>query len=411
MPWYTVLTIFITAVISLLLGYQLIIGFFAFFAYRPVGPADRNLRFALVISARNEETVIGHLLDSLAAQAYPRDAYTVFVIADNCTDRTGDVAAAKGATVYSRQDLQKIGKGFALGWFFRQFLPFYRDQYDAVAVFDADNLVDPGFLAEMNRQLCAGQVAAMGYRDSKNPCDNIVSATTAISFWFVARFYDQPRHRLQLMIPAGGTGYVFRIGLLTDGWQTRTISEDMEFTLFLAMKGQRLGYAPEARFYDEQPTNLFVSLRQRFRWAVGCYQNLRIYLPALLGKFKSQPFFLILDTVIFMIIQPGFGLQLLITSVCLAGALLDQPANAWFNLLQPLLYSSLIGLGGMYIQTVLVLALEKKFSWRILPGALLFPAFLVSNALIYLLAAFKRQVTWHPIAHKRDIDLAQINRQ
>lgn len=110
---------------------------------RPVRE-ERRLRFAVVVCARNEQAVIGSLIDSLMAQRYPRDCFSVFVVADNCTDGTAAEAARHGALVYEREDAQRVGKGCALSWAFDKLREDYGDRFDAAAVFDADNLVDPG---------------------------------------------------------------------------------------------------------------------------------------------------------------------------------------------------------------------------------------------------------------------------
>jgi len=411
MPWYSLVTIAVSAAMSVLMLYQIVIGVFSLRKPRQIKPGSYIHRFALVVSARNEELVIGNLIDSLIAQDYPRESYDIFVIADNCSDHTGAAAEAKGARVFVRNDTQHVGKGFALGWFFQHFLNQYRGQYEAIAIFDADNLVDRGFLVEMNAQLCAGEVAVMGYRDSKNPYDNIVSATLSMSFWFVSRFYLYPRYQLGLTSPASGTGYVFLAKLIDQGWHTGTICEDLEFTLQLALQGERIGYTSFARFYDEQPVNLKISLIQRFRWAVGCYQNVRRYAVPLMHKKPVSSVRIRYDMLIYLLFQPACSLQLLVTIVNIVCILLVHPFHQWYAWLYPLLVPSVIGLAGMYLQTVLILSFEHKWSWRILPGALVFPFFLVSNAFVYLLAMFRRTVFWHPIVHKRSMDMNQLNRK
>jgi len=194
-----------TTVMGAFLAYQVFLALFSMKKPARLPESNRIHRFALVIAARNEEAVIGNLIDSLNQQQYPREAFDVFVIADNCTDMTGEVARRLGARVYARHDRQHIGKGYALNWFFDRFLDEYGTTYDAVGVFDADNLVDGGFLAEMNRHLCVGEVAVMGYRDSKNPHDNWVSAACSISFWLTSRLYNVARTRLGLSVMASGT--------------------------------------------------------------------------------------------------------------------------------------------------------------------------------------------------------------
>lgn len=128
------------------------------FVYIPVAllrrrkrlPAAAPHRFAVLIAARNEETVIGDLLDSLHAQDYDMSLITVFVIADNCTDRTAAIASEKGAVVYTRQNKQAVGKGYALEALLAHIKSDYPDGYDAYLVFDADNLLAPDFLTRMN---------------------------------------------------------------------------------------------------------------------------------------------------------------------------------------------------------------------------------------------------------------------
>ena len=71
-------------------------------------------RFAVLICARNEREVIPDLLQSLRDQTYDRRLFTVFVMADNCTDDTAEVARREGAVVYTRQDAVRVGKGYAL---------------------------------------------------------------------------------------------------------------------------------------------------------------------------------------------------------------------------------------------------------------------------------------------------------
>ena len=62
----------------------------------------KNHKFALLIAARNEENVIGNLLDSIKLQKYPKELIDIFVVADNCTDSTADIARKKGTIVFER---------------------------------------------------------------------------------------------------------------------------------------------------------------------------------------------------------------------------------------------------------------------------------------------------------------------
>ena len=172
----------------------------------------------------------------------------------------------------------------------------------------------------------------MGYRDSKNPYDTWVTASTSISFWFLSRFCNLPRERLGLSVMAGGTGYVFLTSLIADGWHTQTISEDLEFSLQLIARGQRVGYTPFARIYDEQPPALSTLLRQRHRWSVGTYQNIRLALPSLFRGLQTRAWPLILDALVNMLFMPLCAIQLILSMLNLAGQVALSPVSHWQGL-------------------------------------------------------------------------------
>ena len=112
--------------------------------------------FAIIVCAHNEEAVVGQLVENLKILDYPKDLYDIFVVADNCTDHTADIARAAGANVHERFNTEEVGKGFAMGWMFDRVFEMDR-KYDAFVIFDADNLVHPQFLLEMNDHLEKGE--------------------------------------------------------------------------------------------------------------------------------------------------------------------------------------------------------------------------------------------------------------
>ena len=117
---------------------------------------SRLHRFAVIVSARNEEGVIGELLESLNRQNYPKELLDLYVVADNCTDDTAGAARRAGAFVYERFDQVHKGKGYAMDYLFRRLKEEGKDCYDGYFVFDADNLVDANFVAEMKRKMSLG---------------------------------------------------------------------------------------------------------------------------------------------------------------------------------------------------------------------------------------------------------------
>ena len=131
---------------------------------------NKDHKFMAIIPAHNEEAVVGNLIESLKNQNYNKELYDIYVIADNCTDNTAQIARDKGAIVYQRFDPTRKTKGYALNWFLQQKIEEDAD-YDAFFVFDADNIVDKNFIKNMNKKLCQGEDVVQGYRDIKNPTD------------------------------------------------------------------------------------------------------------------------------------------------------------------------------------------------------------------------------------------------
>ena len=229
---------------------------------------NKKHRFIIALPANNEETVIGNLIKSLQMQDYDKDLFDIYVIADNCTDNTAKIARENGAIVYERFDETKKTKGYALNWFLSK-MKIKKDDYDALLVFDADNIVDKNFLNVMNKKLCQGEVLVQGYRDIKNPTDTWVSGGYAIFYWTMNRLYHLARYNMGLSPLINGTAFMVKWDMLIDeGWNTKTLTEDIEFALINISKGVKLGWAKDAIVYDEQPLTFKQSWKQRERWSV-----------------------------------------------------------------------------------------------------------------------------------------------
>ncbi len=245
-------------------------------------------RFALVIPAHNEELVIAHIIESLKRQNYPKHLFDIFVVADNCTDKTAEIAKKCGAIVYERFNEHERGKGYALEWIFEKI--FSMDtKYDAVGVFDADNLVSANFLLEMNKQLCKGHKIVQGYIDSKNPFDSWITCSYSIAFWLSNRIFQLPRYYLGLSCGLCGTGFCIDVDVLKKiGWGATCLTEDLEFTMKLALNGMKVSWAHNAVIYDEKPITLKQSWNQRKRWMQGHADVASRYLGPLFAKaFKN----------------------------------------------------------------------------------------------------------------------------
>ncbi|MBQ1900825.1 MAG: glycosyltransferase, partial [Erysipelotrichaceae bacterium] len=207
---------------------------------------------AILICARNEENVIADLLESIQAQAYPKEHFHTFVMADNCNDRTARIAEENGATVYERHDPDLVGKGHALEELLYRIGRDYGKAFDACIVIDADNLLKEDYLEQMNRSYCEGNRIIASYISSKNYAQNWISAGYSLFLLKKDRFLNNARYLLGLSCAINGTGFLFDRKLIPE-WDYHTLTEDIELSVDQACRHNIIAYCDKAVVYDEQP--------------------------------------------------------------------------------------------------------------------------------------------------------------
>lgn len=365
-------------------------------------------KFAIVIPAHNEQQVIGPLIDSLQEQEYPSELYEIHVIADNCTDHTADVAERHGVFIHLRQDEEKCGKGFAIEWILEQFRE-KEQQFDAIVMFDADNLVAHDFLRVMNDKLCDGHQVIQGYLGIKNPFDTWVSVSMAISYWFSNRMWQNARQNLRLSCSLGGTGLCIDHHLLNEmGWEATGLTEDLEFGVRCVERGILPIWAHDAKVYDEKPTDLRSSMRQRLRWMQGHFHCAKHHMfPLIKAGFKEKSL-IKLDAGIYLF-QPMRFLILFLTSIMMLFQI-SMPKNLFMSHVSALLPTDFWVVVNifLYLQMPLALFLERA-NWRSYLGMFVLPFFLWTWGPVTLQAYFtKANRKWAHTIHKRAIRLDQI---
>ena len=241
-------------------------------------------KFAIVVPAHNEEKVIRSMVGSLQKQQYDKELFQIFVVCDNCTDNTEYEASKTQARILVRNNDEEKGKGYALEWAFARIFSL-EENYDAICVFDADNVVSGTYLIEMNKMLNDGHEVIQGYIDSKNPFDSWISISYSIAFWLSNRIFQQPRYNLGLSGSLCGTGFCIRTLVLKEmGWGATCLTEDLEFTMKLLLNDKKVAYCKNAIVYDEKPLTFAQSWRQRKRWMQGHTDCAKRYLPKLFKK-------------------------------------------------------------------------------------------------------------------------------
>lgn len=244
----------------------------------PRAPAGPRLRFAILVPARDEEASMPATLLSLRELEYPAECVEIVVVADNCADRTADVARAAGATVWERR-AGVGGKGAALAWGLARIEP----DVDAVVIIDADCVAAPNLLAVIDERLRAGAAAVQVAYGVANPGASPVAALRHASFVLVNGVRPLGKATLGLSAGLFGTGMAFTRELLARRpWTARSLTEDQEQHLALVAGGERVAFAAETCVVSAMPTSLRGSRSQQMRWDAGRAALIRTWTPRLL---------------------------------------------------------------------------------------------------------------------------------
>ncbi len=410
----------ISAVFGLLFAYRLLFIVIGLFKTKVFAPAKAQHRYAVLVSARNEEAVIGNLLESIARQDYPQDKITVFVVADNCSDQTAKVAAAHGAQCYERFDPEHQTKGYALQFLFQQIeRDFGIDRFEGYFLFDADNLLKKDYISRMNDAFDSGEKIVTSYRNTKNFDTNFISAGYALHWLRSARFEYRGRSFLGLSAWVQGCGFLFSSEVVRDGWNYVTLTEDRSFSIDAIAKGIRITYQHEAQFYDEQPIDLKIAMRQRIRWAKGFIEAFRDYaLPLVRGIFcgkrawqRISSYDLLVMTIpycLFMIPVKVINL-VAVSALCLAGSTLSQE---WLTLLWKPFEILVFEHFGVIPMAIAIFILDRKrmpkIKWHHAAFyTLMYPLFSIIGYIATWIAAFTH-VTWKPIPHGASVRIEEL---
>ncbi len=366
------LLVFVTAAYRALLAVAFLIG-----RRRRAQPprAEVALRFATLIPAHDEVLLVGASIDSVRRAYANAEGCDVYVIADNCSDATAQVAADHGAKVLVRRDPQR-GKGWVLDWAVSQ---IDLQGYDAVAVIDADNLVDPEFFREMMRRLADGARILQGYDGIANPEETPLTRLISITSVMKNLLYNGGKAALGLSPHLMGTGMVFRAETLAaHGWRSHSIVENIEQSLLLLLAGERIWHVPEARVYAQEAATFEQALPQRQRWASGQAALSRRALHTVARGITTRRWSLI-DAGADLLLPFRYSKLLYCTIAALGICLAISPAASWTIALVAL--AAL--LQAFELLTALRLMPRRR---RVLGSALVAAVFLVWKAWIDVLA-------------------------
>lgn len=408
------------AAIGALYAYQIIYVIIGLFFTKKFKQAVNYHKYAIIISARNEEKVIGNLLESIAKQDYPQNKLSVFVVADNCTDKTAQIARAHGAVCYERFDKSHCTKGYALQYLFQKIENDYGiKNFEAYVIFDADNLLKRDYIKRMNDAFDSGEKIITSYRNTKNLNSGFIAAGYALHWVRTCRFTSRARSFLGVSAWVQGCGFMFANELIKDGWNFTSLTEDRAFSISAVINGYKISYQHEAEFYDEQPTDIKIVMRQRIRWAKGHVGAFSEYWKKLIKGIFNQKKLIqkwnCYDMLVTMMPYsiPFVPLKLLkfVAETAIAFSVMLFGAQLPITIIK--LVASVVFEHFCVIPMALLLfAMEYKRLTKIKPHkavfySLMFPLFDIIGDICTWLALFCK-VAWKPIPHGENIKIDEI---
>ncbi|AFM39214.1 glycosyl transferase [Desulfosporosinus acidiphilus SJ4] len=407
---FDVIMIPVQIIIIFLTFYYFVLSIFGLYRKREVKIVTPEKSFAVVVAAHNEEAVIGPLVENLKMLEYPKELFDIFVVADNCTDKTALIARDAGAIVHRRFNTEKRGKGYALEWMFYRLFKMER-QYDAIVIFDADNLVKENFLFEMNSKLCQGHKIVQCYLDSKNPMDTWVTNTFSIAFWVTNRLLQLARYNTgRLSNVLGGTGMCISTDVLKEfGWGATSLTEDLEFSMKALSHGIKTTWAHDAVVYDEKPLTFMQSWYQRKRWAQGQVDVAGRYFFPLIIKGIRERKIMYFDAAIHLF-QPA--LVMIATFFMMTNLISGLQSNYSniFTLVMPWTGWQILS-SIQYIYPVAALALDR-IPWKAYIGLILYPLFIYSwIPIVFLGFVHRKDKQWSHTKHTRSINIEDVVKQ
>lgn len=365
---------------------------------------DKNLlnHYGYVICARNEENTIERLISSIQAQDYPQDRIHIYVVADNCTDRTEEISRRCGATVYRRENAEKIGKGYALQYLFDRLLKQPEtENIKGFFFFDADNYLDAQFTAEMHKVIAEGHQIVCSYRDSSNWGSSLSADCAALLFVQESYLFNPKKMKTHTSCIVRGTGFYLDRQVLNEenGWNYVLMTEDTDLTASQIVQRRFIAYAEKAVFFDEQPITHKQAWKQKKRWSKGLMQCYDHYAPTLKRLLKEKnrqgvdgPSISGIYTDLFgtRVFAPASVFACVLACVA-AGILLPWKWALWFPLL--LLAVVYCFFAVVFIPTVIRCRERIKISgWYFALVALVYPFYYMEFLLIDVLVLFSQKV-------------------
>lgn len=363
---------------------------------------NNKKRYCILIPARYESKVINNLLLSITKQTTKINPKDIYIIVESIKDKTVDIAKQYNMNIILRENLSLKRKGYALNDAVTYILK-KQIHYDAYFIFDADNILDKDFIKNMEKSINEGYDIAIGYRNTKNS-NTLVSASSALTFSMINTMLNERKNKYHNNLTISGTGYYIK-GSIIEEWNSfpfHSLTEDYELTLYAILHNLTTTYNKKAIFYDEQPDNFNVSLKQRTRWVKGYFEVRKKYINKISkSETKNDPnfaskvnAFLGVTPYIYIII----GLLIILVNILITKGITTFLCYLTIFLL--LIYTVLV------LFTIIMLKKEKNnlnISKSMKVKVIFYnPIFMFSYIICLLRTIFIKDIKWDKIDHNKN---------
>lgn len=363
---------------------------------------NNKKRYCILIPARYESKVINNLLLSITKQTTKINPKDIYIIVESIKDKTVDIAKQYNMNIILRENLSLKRKGYALNDAVTYILK-KQIHYDAYFIFDADNILDKDFIKNMEKSINEGYDIGIGYRNTKNS-NTLVSASSALTFSMINTMLNERKNKYHNNLTISGTGYYIK-GSIIEEWNSfpfHSLTEDYELTLYAILNNLTTTYNKKAIFYDEQPDNFNVSLKQRTRWVKGYFEARKKYINKISkSEIKNDPnfaskvnAFLGVTPYIYIII----GLLIILVNILITKGITTFLCYLTIFLL--LIYTVLV------LFTIIMLKKEKNslnISKSMKIKVIFYnPIFMFSYIICLLRTIFIKDIKWDKIDHNKN---------
>ncbi|KGG14564.1 MULTISPECIES: glycosyltransferase [unclassified Prochlorococcus] len=290
---------------------------------------DINLPFIdVLVSARDEEAVVGRLVQRLSALKYPLEKLKICIIDDGSKDSTPTILdkckkEIDNLQVISRSRSSSGGKSAALNYALKNL------GGEWVFILDADADFTDDILLRLIPFAKNGKWSAVQLRKAVvNSNQNLLTSCQAMEM-AMDTLIQEGRQLAGGVVELRGNGALLRRSALDEcgGFNEGTVTDDLDLSFRLLITGASIGILWDPPIHEEGVESLNALIKQRKRWAEGGLQRFFDYWPLLISKNLNSSQYL--DLISFFLLQYALPV---ISFIDIFSAILTKTTPAYWPL-------------------------------------------------------------------------------